>query len=70
VNFASAYQQHGAEAHLHAMRQKPGETLRAFICASPRFRAPFLVSSMHLSLLLSDSEYATRGENGSGIPGG
>jgi hypothetical protein len=27
VNFASAYQQHGVEAHLHAMRQEAGETL-------------------------------------------
>jgi hypothetical protein len=31
ANFASAYQQHGMEAHLHAVRQEPGETLRAFI---------------------------------------
>jgi hypothetical protein len=31
ANFASAYQQHGVEAHLHAMRQEPGETLRKFI---------------------------------------
>jgi hypothetical protein len=31
TNFASAYQQHGVEAHLHAVRQEPGETLRAFI---------------------------------------
>jgi hypothetical protein len=31
ANFASAYQQHGVEAHLHAVRQQPGETLRAFI---------------------------------------
>jgi hypothetical protein len=31
ANFASAYQQHGVEAHLHAMRQEPGETLRTFI---------------------------------------
>jgi hypothetical protein len=31
ANFASAYQQHGVEAHLHAVRQKPGETLRTFI---------------------------------------
>jgi hypothetical protein len=31
ANFASAYQQHGAEAHLHAVRQEPGETLRTFI---------------------------------------
>jgi hypothetical protein len=27
TNFASAYQQHGVEAHLHAVRQEPGETL-------------------------------------------
>jgi hypothetical protein len=31
ANFTSAYQQHGVEAHLHAVRQEPGETLRAFI---------------------------------------
>ena len=31
MNFTSAYQQHGVEAHLHAVRQKPRETLRAFI---------------------------------------
>jgi hypothetical protein len=31
ANFASAYQQHGVEAHLHAIRQEPGETLWAFI---------------------------------------
>jgi hypothetical protein len=31
VNFASAYQRHGMEAHLHAVRQEPGETLRTFI---------------------------------------
>jgi hypothetical protein len=31
VNFASAYQQHGVQAHLHAVRQEPGETLRTFI---------------------------------------
>jgi hypothetical protein len=27
ANFASAYQQHGVGAHLHAVRQEPGETL-------------------------------------------
>jgi hypothetical protein len=27
ANFASTYQQHGVEAHLHAVRQEPGETL-------------------------------------------
>jgi hypothetical protein len=31
VNFSSAYQQHGVEAHLHAVRQEPEETLRKFI---------------------------------------
>jgi hypothetical protein len=31
TNFASAYQQHGVEAHLHAVRQEPGETLQTFI---------------------------------------
>jgi hypothetical protein len=34
ANFASAFQQHGVEANLHAVRQEPGETLRKFI---PRF---------------------------------
>src|SRR6185312_6860810 len=36
--FASAYQQHGVEAHLHAVRQKPGETLRAFISRFTKVR--------------------------------
>jgi hypothetical protein len=31
ANFASAYQRYGVEAHLHAVRQEPGETLWAFI---------------------------------------
>jgi hypothetical protein len=31
ANFASAYQQHGVEAHLHAVRQEPGETPWTFI---------------------------------------
>jgi hypothetical protein len=31
ANFASAYQQHGVEAHLHAVRQEPGETLWKFV---------------------------------------
>jgi hypothetical protein len=31
ANFTSAYQQHGVEAHLHAVRQEPRETLRTFI---------------------------------------
>jgi hypothetical protein len=31
TNITSAYQQHGVEAHLHAVRQEPRETLRTFI---------------------------------------
>jgi hypothetical protein len=38
ANFASAYQQHGVEAHLHAMRQEPGETLRKFISRFTKVR--------------------------------
>jgi hypothetical protein len=38
ANFASAYQQHGVEAHLHAVRQKPGETLRMFISRFTKVR--------------------------------
>jgi hypothetical protein len=38
VNFASAYQQHGVEAHLHAVRQEAGETLRTFISRFTRVR--------------------------------
>jgi hypothetical protein len=38
ANFASAYQQHGLEAHLHVVRQEPGETLRAFISRFTKVR--------------------------------
>jgi hypothetical protein len=38
TNFASAYQQHGVEAHLHAVRQEPEETLRAFISRFTKVR--------------------------------
>jgi hypothetical protein len=38
VNFASAYQQYGVEAHLHAVRQEPGETLRTFISRFTKVR--------------------------------
>jgi hypothetical protein len=38
VNFASAYQQHGVEAHFHAVRQEPGETLRTFISRFTKVR--------------------------------
>jgi hypothetical protein len=38
ANFASAYQWHGVEAHLHAVWQEPGETLRAFISRFTKVR--------------------------------
>jgi hypothetical protein len=38
ANFASAYQQHGMEAHLHTVRQEPRETLRAFISRFTKVR--------------------------------
>jgi hypothetical protein len=38
ANFASAYQQHGVEAHLHAVRQEPGKTLWTFISRSTKVR--------------------------------
>jgi hypothetical protein len=38
ANFASAYQQHGVEAHLHAVRQEPGETIQAFISRFTKVR--------------------------------
>jgi hypothetical protein len=38
ANFASAYQQHGVEAHLHAVRQELGETLQTFISRFTKVR--------------------------------
>jgi hypothetical protein len=38
ANFTSAYQQHGVEAHLHAIRQEPGETLQTFISGFTKVR--------------------------------
>jgi hypothetical protein len=38
ANFANAYQQHGVEAHLLAVRQEPGETLWTFISRFTKVR--------------------------------
>jgi hypothetical protein len=38
ANFASAYQQHSVEAHLHAVRQEPEETIRKFISCFSKVR--------------------------------
>jgi hypothetical protein len=53
VNFASAYQRHGVEAHLHAVRQEPRETLRTFSPASPGYEELYPVSLMLPSSPLS-----------------
>jgi hypothetical protein len=38
ANFASAYQQHDVEAHLHAVRQEPWETFWKFISCFTKVR--------------------------------
>jgi hypothetical protein len=50
ANFASAYQRHGVEAHLHVVRQEPGETLWTFISRFTKVRG---ISSMLPSSPLS-----------------
>jgi hypothetical protein len=52
ANFADAYQQHSVEAHLHAVRQEPGETLRTFIsrftkvrCTIPRISDASIITA-------------------------
>ena len=60
ANFASAYQQHGVETHLHAVRQQPGSRSGPSTPASPRYMEPFPVFLMHLLLRLSDKGSVTR----------
>jgi hypothetical protein len=60
ANFASAYQRHGVEAHLHAVRQEPGETLRAFISRFTKVRGTTPISRMLPSSLLSARGYEMR----------
>jgi hypothetical protein len=59
VNFASAYQQHGVEAHMHAVRQEPGETLRTFIShftkvrgTIPRISDASIVTAFHQGYMI------------------
>jgi hypothetical protein len=42
ANFVSAYQQHSVEAHLHAVRQEPRETLQMFISRFTKVRGTIL----------------------------
>jgi hypothetical protein len=60
ANFASAYQQHGVEAHLHAVRQEPGRPSRSSSPASPRCEVRYLVFSMPPSSQPSDRGYVIR----------
>jgi hypothetical protein len=60
ANFASAYQQHGVEAHLHAVRQEPGELSRRLSPASPRYEALYLIFLMLPASLLSTREYVMK----------
>jgi hypothetical protein len=54
VNFASAYQQHGMEAHLHAVRQEPRRLSRLSSPVSPRYERLYLASLMPPLSLLFD----------------
>jgi hypothetical protein len=54
ANFASAYQQHSVEAHLHAVRQEQGETPGLSSPVSPRYGGLYLASLMPPLSLLSD----------------
>jgi hypothetical protein len=60
ANFASAYQRHGVEAHLHAVRQEPGETLWVFISRFTRYVGQSSVSRMLPSSQLSAREYVMK----------
>jgi hypothetical protein len=60
ANFASAYQQHGVEGHLHAVRQEPGETLRKFISRFTKVRGTIPRISDAPSSRPSDRGYVIR----------
>jgi hypothetical protein len=60
VNFVSAYQQHGVEAHLHAVRQEPGRLSGRSSPASPRCEVLYLAFLMLPSSRPSAREYVMR----------
>jgi hypothetical protein len=60
VNFASAYQQHAVEAHLHAVRQEPGRLSGRSSLASPRCEVLYLAFPMLPSSRPSAREYVMR----------
>jgi hypothetical protein len=60
ANFASAYQQHGVEAHLHAVSRSPEKLSGPSSPASPRYEAPYLVYQMLPSSLLSARGYVMK----------
>jgi hypothetical protein len=60
ANFASAYQRHGVEAHLHAVRQEPGKTLRAFISRFTKVRGTIPHISDASIITASAKEYVMK----------
>jgi hypothetical protein len=60
ANFASAYQQHGVEAHLHAVRQEPERLSGNSSPALPRCEVPYLAFLMLPSSRPSDREYVMK----------
>jgi hypothetical protein len=58
ANFASAYQQHGVETHLHAVRQEPKETLRTYISRLTKVRGtiPCISVASIITTLLCDEK--------------
>jgi hypothetical protein len=60
ANFARAYQQHGVEAHLHAVRQESGKLSRLSSPASLRHEGLYPVSPMLPSSPLSAMGYVMR----------
>jgi hypothetical protein len=60
ANFTSSYQQHGVEAHLHAVRQEPGRLSGRSSPASPRCEVLYLAFPMLPSSRPSAREYGMR----------
>jgi hypothetical protein len=60
ANFTSGYQQHGVEAHLHAVRPEPGETLRTFISRFTKVRGTIPCISDASIIMAFRQEYVMR----------
>jgi hypothetical protein len=60
ANFAIAYQHHGVDAHLHAVRQEPGETLQTFISRFTKVRGTIPRISDASIITVSVREYVMK----------